>query len=264
LESWNGYSDYAVDRVKRGSSYLPNLCLAVFGGIQPSRLTAYINQAQDALADDGMLQRFQMLVYPDPVRWENVDRAPNLVSLYRAYGVFEALANMVPQHWGAGSNKFIKFPYFTFQAGAQATFDEWHTDLHRSRLPAEEDPLIAQWLAKLDNLFLGLALIFHLIDIADTQIPQPGETLADAAKIPSWAAWVGLDAARRAAGWLPGGTRPARLRDACAQGASGCSGVGGQGSGRQARGRVYVQGRDTSPLARADCPRGCPYRTGMA
>jgi hypothetical protein len=81
LESWNGYSDYSVDRIKRGSSYLPNLCLSVFGGIQPAKLAAYLNQAQDALADDGMLQRFQMLVYPDPRRWENVDRAPNTASL---------------------------------------------------------------------------------------------------------------------------------------------------------------------------------------
>jgi hypothetical protein len=55
-------------------------------------------------------------------------------------------------------------------------------------------------LAKLDNLYLGLALIFHLIDIADTQIPRPGEAL-DAYNIPSWAFWVRLDAARRAEAW---------------------------------------------------------------
>jgi hypothetical protein len=55
LESWNGYSDYSVDRIKRGSSYLPNLCLSVVGSIQPAKLAAYLNQAQDALADDGML-----------------------------------------------------------------------------------------------------------------------------------------------------------------------------------------------------------------
>jgi Protein of unknown function (DUF3987)/Bifunctional DNA primase/polymerase, N-terminal len=200
LEGWNGYSDYSIDRIKRGSSYLHNLCLSVFGGIQPAKLAAYLNQAQDALADDGMLQRFQMLVYPDPVRWENVDRAPSLVSLNRAFGVFEALAEMVPIHWGAGSHKAIKFPYFTFQADAQAVFNEWYTRLHRSRLPAEENLLMSQWLSKADNLFLGLALIFHLIDVADTQIPQPGETL-DPYNIPSWAAWVRVDAARRAEAW---------------------------------------------------------------
>jgi Protein of unknown function (DUF3987) len=201
LESWNGYSDYLVDRIKRGSSYLKNLCLSVFGGIQPAKLAAYLNQAQDTLADDGMLQRFQMLVYPDPVPWANVDRKPNIASLERAYGVFEALAGMVPTHWGAGSNKFIKFPYFVFESAAQGVFDEWHSELHLNRIPAEDNPLIAQYLSKMDNLFLGLALIFHLIDIADTQIPQPGETLADAAKVPSWVAWVRPDAARRAAAW---------------------------------------------------------------
>jgi hypothetical protein len=197
LESWNGYSDYSVDRIKRGSSYLPNLCLSVFGGIQASKLSAYLNMAQDALADDGMLQRFQMLVYPDPVPWTNVDRAPSIVSLKRAYGVFEALAEMVPQHWPTSSSSFPTL----CEDAAQVAFNEWHTELHRDRLPAEENPLLAQYLAKMDNLFLGLALVFHLIDIADTQIPQPGETLKDAAMVPTWAAWVRLDAARRAAAW---------------------------------------------------------------
>lgn len=201
LESWNGYSDYWIDRIKRGSSYLPNLCLSVLGGIQPTKLAAYLDQSRDALADDGMLQRFQMLVYPDPVCWEDVDRAPNVTSLTRAYGIFKALADMVPSHWGAGSDKLIKFPYFKFHRDAQAVFNDWHSELHRDRIPAEENPLLAQWLSKADNLFLGLALIFHLIDIADTQIPRPGETLDEAAYMPSWAAWVRVDATRRAAAW---------------------------------------------------------------
>jgi hypothetical protein len=87
-----------------------------------------------------MLQRFQMLVFPDPVPWKNVDRAPSLMSLNRAYGVFEALADMVPQHWGASSSKPIKFPFFVFDGEAQAVFNEWYAELHRSRLPAEENP----------------------------------------------------------------------------------------------------------------------------
>jgi hypothetical protein len=202
LESWNGYSDYWVDRIKRGSSYLPNLCLSVLGGIQPTKLMAYLDQSRDALADDGMLQRFQMLVYPDPVKWENVDRKPNTASLDRAYGVFKALADMVPSHWGAGSDKqHIKFPYFKFHGDAQAVFNDWHDELHRDRIPAEESPLLAQYLAKLDKLFLGLALIFHLVDIADTQIPRPGETLDEAAYMPTWAAWVSVGAVQRAKAW---------------------------------------------------------------
>jgi hypothetical protein len=103
-----------------------------------------------------------------------------------------------PSTGGAASNQFIKFPYFVFEDAAQAVFNEWHTELHRNRIPAEDDPLIAQYLSKLDNLFLGLALIFHLIDIADTQIPRPGETIDG---IPSWAGWVSLPAVQRAKAW---------------------------------------------------------------
>ena len=175
---------------------------------------AYLNQAQDALANDGMLQRFQMLVFPDPVRWENVDRKPNTASLERAYGIFKALAGMVPEHWGAASNQFIKFPYFVFEDAAQAAFNEWHTELHRTRIPAEDDPLIAQCLSKLDNLFLGLALIFHLIDIADTQIPQPGETLARG-QDPEMGRLgeSGRGATGQGVVYPPRGPRPAVLRD---------------------------------------------------
>ena len=52
-------------------------CISLFGGIQPSRLRAYL---ADALADgpsnDGLIQRFQLLVRPDPQpSWEYQDNS---------------------------------------------------------------------------------------------------------------------------------------------------------------------------------------------
>ncbi|MGH6634621.1 MAG: DUF3987 domain-containing protein, partial [Gammaproteobacteria bacterium] len=41
-------------------------------------------------------------------------------------------------------------------------------DLHRSKLPAEDHPIIAQHLAKFDKLFPALALILHLVECAAT------------------------------------------------------------------------------------------------
>jgi len=77
LEAWNGNQSFDTDRIGRGHISIPNLCASVFGGIQPDKLTVYLEQAAHTLANDGMLQRFQVLVYPDPRRWEWRDRAPD-------------------------------------------------------------------------------------------------------------------------------------------------------------------------------------------
>jgi len=69
LEGWNGNASFDTDRIGRGSIFVPNLCLSIFGGIQPDKLTGYLEQAANALANDGMLQRFQLLVYPDHRAW---------------------------------------------------------------------------------------------------------------------------------------------------------------------------------------------------
>ena len=65
LESWNGTGSYTVDRIGRGTLHVDALCLSIFGGIQPGKLARYVREAlEGGFADDGLLQRFQILVYP--------------------------------------------------------------------------------------------------------------------------------------------------------------------------------------------------------
>jgi hypothetical protein len=186
LESWNGVSSFDTDRIARGSISIPNLCLAILGGIQPDKLTSYLEQAANALANDGMLQRFQILVYPDHRPWEWRDRTPDNQARNRAFAIFETLAGFDAAAWGASpAGNFAKFPYFSFDPAAQEIFIEWSTDLHRVRLRAEDHPIIAQHLAKFDKLFPALALILHLVDRAATSEQGP----------------VSAKAALRAAAW---------------------------------------------------------------
>ena len=168
LEAWNGNDAFDTDRIGRGSIFIPNLCLSLFGGIQPDKLTGYLEQASDALANDGMLQRFQVLVYPDPVRWEYRDETPDREARQGFIDVFEQLDGFDPLDWGAKpSGDFAKFPYFEFDKAAQAAYIQFSTSLHRS-IEAEDNPLIRQHLAKYDKLFPALALVLHLIDCAAT------------------------------------------------------------------------------------------------
>jgi 5S rRNA maturation endonuclease (ribonuclease M5) len=169
LEAWNGSSSFDIDRIGRGSIDIENLCVSIFGGIQPDKLIGYLEHASRGLANDGMLQRFQVLVYPDEQQWRWLNRAPEKEAQDTAYGVFDALSHFDPVAWGAApADSVIKFPSFCFDAAAQEIFVEWSCDLHRNRLPKEDQPLIQQHLAKYDKLFPALALIFHLVDCAAT------------------------------------------------------------------------------------------------
>lgn len=167
LEAWNGNQSFDVDRIGRGHIHIPNLCLSVFGGIQPDKLTIYLEQAVRSLANDGMLQRFQVLVYPDSRRWEWRNEPPNIEARDAALAVYQRLSDFDPLEWGAAPpDTACKFPHFRFSDEAQRVFIEWSRDLHQQRIPEEDDPIVRQHLSKFDKLFPALALILHLVECA--------------------------------------------------------------------------------------------------
>ena len=165
LEAWNGSSSFDTDRIGRGSIFIPNLCLSIFGGIQPDKLRSLLELMSDALANDGTLQRFQLMVYPDPCDWKYCDRTPDKAARDKVYTMFERLAEVDLEALGAlPVDEFNKFPYFHFSPEAQRVFIEWSTQLHTKKIPAEDNPLISQHLTKYDKLFPALALILHIVD----------------------------------------------------------------------------------------------------
>src|SRR5690606_31969039 len=123
LESWNGYGSYTVDRVGRGTIHIPSLCLSIFGGIQPSKLKKYLSERLEK-NDDGLLQRFQVLIYSDMNRkWENVDKTPNFQAQERVNELFQRLdeLNFTPSH---DSIKGIRY-----DEKAQEIFNNWRINL---------------------------------------------------------------------------------------------------------------------------------------
>jgi len=173
LESWNGNSSFDTDRISRGSIFIKNLCTSIFGGIQPDKLTAYLEQAAHSLGNDGMLQRFQVLVFPDSKPWVWRDCAPNIEARNAVFRLFDELAEFDPIAWGASpASDVCKFPHFRFDDEAQSIFIDWSKKLHY-RLNEEEHPIIIQHLAKYDKLFPALALILHLVDCSAKGIRGP-------------------------------------------------------------------------------------------
>lgn len=165
LEGWNGTGSFSIDRIARGSLKIKCLCLSVFGGIQPDLLERYLSGIVRSLDNDGRIQRFQMLVYPDPVPWEWRDRYPVDGAKEAVRDVFERLASFDPVQDGAApADDFVKLPHFCFDDPAQELFIEWSTELHRELIPNEQNPLMQQHLGKFEKLFCAVALILHLAD----------------------------------------------------------------------------------------------------
>jgi hypothetical protein len=174
LESWNGYGSYTVDRIGRGTLYVDNLCISILGSTQPDKLLGYLNKNIQGLGNDGLLQRFQLLVYPDPVKkWELIDIPPNTNAKNRMKKIVEDIASMDFMK-KAAEVRDGSIPYFRFSEEAQNLFFEWLTELETQKLRSTDDEsIIIEHLAKYRKLMPALSLIFHIIHLADGQTAGP-------------------------------------------------------------------------------------------
>jgi len=163
--------------------------MSLFGGIQPARLAEYLSgAATGGLGDDGLLQRLQVLVYPDPPEeYQSVDRAPDTDAQQRAERVFRSLAALSPEE-----------PLlFRFNADAQALFDEWYEALQRKIRQPDMNPARVSHLAKYAKLMPALSLHFELADqLANGSITSFEVSLEHARQAAAWTTYLETHAYR--------------------------------------------------------------------
>jgi putative DNA primase/helicase len=170
LEAWNGDDSKTTDRIGRGTTHTKNLCISILGGTQPDKMLSYFQQTLSGFCNDGLLQRFQLLIYPDEVKnWTLVDKKPNIAAQRDVASIMKALATMNFSEYGA-IQEGDEPPYFCFTDHAQHCFYTWLTDLECEKLNAEEEPILIEHLAKYRKLMPSLALIFHLINVASGKV----------------------------------------------------------------------------------------------
>ncbi len=157
LEDWNGDTGHSIDTISRGSVFVPHLCLSLFGGIQPSRLRSLLAEAlRGGPANDGLMQRFQLLVWPDPLREQRqyVDRERDTAAARRVEAIFRRVVLLDPE------NPVL----FRFDAEAQELFRAWLPDLENRAAHPRESAAMRAHLAKYASLMPSLALLFALCD----------------------------------------------------------------------------------------------------
>ena len=157
LSGWGGNSNYTFDRVSRGSITLTRYLLSVFGGFQPDRIKSYVRFAQGGNSkNDGLLQRFQLLVWPDlDEEIKLVDRVENKNALQKMHQAIVTLRSI---------NTKNEIDLLHFDKEAQNLFNQWYVAneklLRSEKLTSSEH----SHFSKYRSLIPGLALLFHKLD----------------------------------------------------------------------------------------------------
>lgn len=166
LTAWNGTSGYCFDRIVRGRTHIEAACLSLLGSTQPGRIAEYMRRAiAGGSGDDGLIQRFGLLVWPDQSpEWKECDRYPLSEARSAAWATFERFEGAGSEDFGAEQDEFNALPYLRFDGAAQGLFVEWRVNLENRLRSAEMLPALESHLAKYRKLVPALALINHLAD----------------------------------------------------------------------------------------------------
>jgi hypothetical protein len=172
------------------------MCVSIFGGIQPDKLFGYLNECRKS--NDGMFQRFQMMVYPDePKHWTLVDEYPDTEAKNKAYDIIKRLSEMDFAEIGAQIEDKEPTTFLRYAPEAQELFYAWLTELEIQKLRGTTmEPMMAEHLGKYRKLMPSLSLIFHLIDAASGMDVGNGVSLQAAERAAAWCEYLESHARR--------------------------------------------------------------------
>ena len=164
LTGWGGNNGYSFDRIGRGSVILHRYCLSLFGGFQPDRIKTYVNAAnKGSVKNDGLLQRFQVLVWPDPITTTDIiDRSPDKAAMDAFNLAIHKLYQTATKSASGDGNSRPLMLHFT--ADAQKIFNQWYLANENLVSRKNLDTSRQSHFAKYRSLIPALALLFHLLE----------------------------------------------------------------------------------------------------
>jgi len=156
LKAWNGSKSDTIDRVQRGTITVDRLCLSVFGGIQPGKLAPVVKGAVESSdRDDGLLQRFGLLVVPNEREtWKCNDTPMNCA------GAME-FENALTE----AETRLEEETRILFSEGATDLWIEFAESITADARQAP--PAMQSHMVKYRGLSAQLAFLLHYMDIFD-------------------------------------------------------------------------------------------------
>ena len=132
--------------------------MSIIGGVQPSKIAPIVRRAINGIANDGLIQRFQLAVWPDArPTWEWVDRQPDMAAREAYKGVFRDLHQLQ-----LGSPE--KPTVMHFSPAAQELYRQWMIEIQTEARSGHISAVLESHLLKMPKTVASLALIFELVD----------------------------------------------------------------------------------------------------
>ncbi len=191
LELANGDAVLVVDRMTRPTLHVHGASAGVLGGIQPGPLLRLLDSERHG--GDGLLQRFQLFIWPDV--WPEFDQAAQHEPVSpqvraEAAAVLDALPALTLADLGSTYPSGEGAPLL-YTPQAQAVFNAWEVEHEKEKRDMSRGEAYRSHISKQPSTFARLALLFHALDVVAAGGPlyhtQP--------------AWVGEEAAMLAAAW---------------------------------------------------------------
>lgn len=166
LTAWSGNQPYTVDRKETGTTHIARLFIVISGGVQPSVLGMVVRDArQNGAANDGLIQRFQLMVYPDNCSApKEVDRAADELAETRAMDAVERLRSITPAEIEAEADLNSGGGILHFSDAAQTGFTDLRHKIDSKAQDPACDPLLASHYSKMPGAIAKLAMLIHLLD----------------------------------------------------------------------------------------------------
>lgn len=193
LAAWNGDQTYRIDRIGRDSNLIDRLAIYLIGGMQPDKLQRYVRQAtQGGDGNDGLMQRFQLLVWPDaPSEWRYVDRPHDQQAVDDVSAAIFRLRDLKPSDVNARNSLDGKYAFLRFSAQAQPLFVAVMSSYERAARNSGYSTSLQAHFAKYPRLVAALALVIHLVDGGVGPVSIDATT-----KAANWSKYLALHAER--------------------------------------------------------------------
>jgi len=167
LEGWSAKQGFEVDRIGREVPHIEAVCISILGGIQPGPIAQYIHSAvKGGVGDDGFIQRFQIMVWPDnKPEWQLIENTDLNIWEPYIHQIFNTLDQL---QFNDGQPVIL-----SFNKEAQSLFDQWQKELEIKLRKGDLPPHMEAHLAKYKKLLPALCLIFeHMQSALDNKSPQ--------------------------------------------------------------------------------------------
>jgi len=183
VSGWSAKQNFRFDRIGRGTIILPKFALSVLGGIQPGPLTSHVRKAFSGENNDGFLQRFQLLVWPDLSGFKLVDRYPDKKSKEQIRELYERIDTFDGGSIGQSDEFGQNPPFIRLSPAAYEIFSGWYEPFMTNERKKAQNSAMASHLGKYPGLVGKLAIGIHVAD-------EPCETEVSERTILKVMSWV--------------------------------------------------------------------------